>query len=279
MTSKKQHSPESPSRFAASRSPALPGQNNVAAYAAFAEIYDDFMDHVPYGGWAAYLLRCYRQLQGGRAPAALADLGCGTGRLLEHLPRRMQLHGLDGSAEMLARARRRLGQSARLRQGRLQERLPFGDGQLAWLCSTHDSLNYLTDPADLRRHFSEAARVLAPDGLYSMDLVSLNNILQNFDGRRLEHRVGGRRLVWNNRYDRQSRLMRSELEFETVARSGTDSARILREVHTQRYYSIPEVTELAAWAGLRLELTQGDYEPREHTADDHFWNLHLRRLA
>ncbi len=272
MTSKKRHSPESP----------------VAVYAAFAEIYDDFMDHVPYGAWAAYLLRRCRHLQDGRAPVAVADLGCGTGRLLEHLPRRMQMHGLDGSAEMLARARRRLGQSARLRQGRLEERLPFGDGQLPWLCSTHDSLNYLTDPEDLRQHFAEAARVLAPGGLYSIDLVSLNNILKNFDGRRLEHRVRDRRLVWNNRYDRQSRVMRSELEFEAPGRSGAhdidgaddgSGARILREVHTQRYYTIPEIKQLAAGAGLRLELVEGDYEPREHTADDHFWNLHLRRVA
>ncbi|MCR9143083.1 MAG: methyltransferase domain-containing protein [bacterium] len=242
-------------------------------YSIFAEVYDEFMEHVPYAAWAHYLDRRYRALTR-RTPRSVVDLACGTGQLLAHFPPGLQRSGMDGSRAMLERARRRLP-DARLYHGRLERSLKFADGSQPHLVSTHDSLNYLLDPEDLSRHFAEVRRVLAPDGIYSLDLVSLENILKNFDNQTLRHKVRGRGLVWKNEYDPKTRLMRSDLEFyDKGARKSDPPAHTER--HLQRYYSIEEVRGLARRAGLEVVLIEGDYEPREHRPSDNFWNLHLR---
>lgn len=239
-------------------------------YAAFAAVYDEYMNHVPYAAWADYLLRQYARLVGRRPPAVL-DLACGTGLLLEHLQGRVErVQGLDASAAMLARARFRLP-GLDFKQGRIDRRLPYRDGSAAWLLCTHDSVNYLTAPRDLDLHLRQAARVLAPDGLYSTDLVTLHNILTYFDGQEARYRFRGCRLIWGNAYDRNTRIMQSDLEFQYA------DGRVLREVHLQRYYEPEELLEAARTAGLELAGRDGDYERRAPRKRDNLWNFHFRR--
>ncbi len=237
-------------------------------YAAFAAVYDEYMNHVPYAAWADYLLRRYASLQGRRAPAVL-DLACGTGLLLEQLQGRVdRVQGFDGSAAMLARARFRLP-GLDLKQGRIDRRLPYRDASAAWLLCTHDSLNYLTTARELGAHLRQAARVLAPDGLYSTDLVTLHNILTYFDGQEARYRFRGCRLRWGNAYDRNTRIMQSDLEFQYA------DGRVLREVHLQRYYEPEELLEFARAAGLALVGRDGDYERRAPRKRDNLWNFHF----
>jgi SAM-dependent methyltransferase len=241
-------------------------------YAAFAAVYDEYMNHVPYAAWADYLLRRHVSLVG-RRPAAVLDLACGTGLLLEHLQGRVErVLGLDGSAAMLARARFRLP-GLDLKQGRIDRRLPYRDGSAPWLLCTHDSLNYLTAARDLSAHLRQAARVLAPGGLYSTDLVSLHNIVTYFDGQEARYRFRGCRLRWGNAYDRTTRIMQSDLEFQYA------DGRTLYEVHRQRYYEPDELLEAARAAGLELVARDGDYERRAPRKRDNLWNFHFRAGA
>lgn len=245
-------------------------------YSFFAGIYDEFMEHVPYAAWAHYLSRRYKALTG-RTPSTLVDLACGTGQLLAHFPSRLGRSGVDLSAAMLECARRRLP-DVRFEQGRLERPLKFVSGSQAHLICTHDSLNYLTLPEDLGRHFLEVHRILEPGGLYSVDVVSLSNILNNFDNQTLKHRVRGCGLVWKNSYDSKTRLMRSDLEFylKGARNAGQPSH---TERHIQRYYEIDEVRRLASRAGLETVLIEGDYEPRPHRKTDNFWNLHFKKKS
>ena len=263
MTSKKQRTSE----IEAESGPAAIDRE---PYAAFAEIYDEYMQHVPYSQWARYLLRRFRDLQGRAAPSVV-DLACGTGLLLEHFPLRLKRRGLDASAAMLERARRRLPR-LQLEQAPLDGRWNLCDASQAFLVCTHDSLNYLLEPERVLRHFEEVRRVLVPGGLYSTDIVTLSNILENFAGQTLEYRVAGRRLVWKNRYDSESRLMESDLEFYSRQGGGRQVER-----HRQRYYDLDELRQLAGQAGLELLAIEGDYQARPHRQHDYFWNLHLRR--
>jgi ubiquinone/menaquinone biosynthesis C-methylase UbiE len=281
MTSKKR----SPATFPAGADrPAGQGGSQFGAaskpfedpYSIFAGIYDEFMEHVPYAAWAHYLDRRYRALTRS-APTAIADLACGTGQLLARFSPGLRRSGMDASVAMLEQARRRLPDVSFVR-GRLEQRLKYPDGSQPHLVSTHDSLNYLLRPEDLSRHLVEVRRVLAPGGIYSLDLVSLQNILNNFDNQTLRHRVRGCRLIWKNEYDSKTRLMRSDLEFYIKgARQGAAPAHTER--HLQRYYSIDEVRQLAFRAGLETVLIEGNYEARAHRKSDNFWNLHLRRKS
>jgi ArsR family transcriptional regulator len=92
----------------------------------------------------------------------VGDLGCGTGQLSETIaPYVRRVIAVDGSAEMLDAARRRLAgaDNVELRQGDL-ETLPLADGELdAAMLSL--VLHYAPDPA---RALREVARVLRPGG-------------------------------------------------------------------------------------------------------------------
>lgn len=90
------------------------------------------------------------------------DLGCGTGQLTETIaPYVRQVIAVDGSADMLDAARRRLGErpNVDIRQGDL-EALPLEAGELdcAMLALV---LHYSPDPA---RALVEVARVVKPGG-------------------------------------------------------------------------------------------------------------------
>jgi ArsR family transcriptional regulator len=92
----------------------------------------------------------------------VGDLGCGTGQLSETIaPYVRRVIAVDGSADMLDAARRRLAESpnVELRQGDL-ESLPLAAGELdAAMLSL--VLHYSPDPA---RALTEIARVVRPGG-------------------------------------------------------------------------------------------------------------------
>ncbi|WP_241963600.1 class I SAM-dependent methyltransferase [Gordonibacter sp. 28C] len=97
------------------------------------------------------------------SPRRVLDLGCGTGALAELVLKALpgcELAGVDLSDAMLARARERLGERARLLEGD-SEHLPFPDGFFdAVYCN--DSFHHFPDP---ERAAFEAWRVLRAGGV------------------------------------------------------------------------------------------------------------------
>ena len=242
--------------------PGLP----VSPYAAFAAVYDAYMDHVPYDQWARYLIGVAQARPGG-LPDRVLDLACGTGALLEQLYGSVaQVAGMDCSGAMLERARARLPDGD-FRSGRLEATLPFEPASVSWMVCTHDSLNYLRDDGQLVDHLRAARRLLRRDGLYSVDFVSLNNIMRNFHGKTAEYDLNGVRLTWSNRYEPRSRILVSELEFR---RNGQD----LLETHHQRFYEEAEIEAAVLQAGFRICERGGDYSYNREAQN--LWNFHLQ---
>lgn len=97
----------------------------------------------------------------GPGPGLALDAGMGAARLCAELEARgWTATGIDGSAEMVALARRRLPHAReRLLQADI-ERLPFPDGTFDAVVAT-GVLEY----ADVRRALAEISRVLRPHGL------------------------------------------------------------------------------------------------------------------
>lgn len=72
----------------------------MEAYAGFAQVYDLFMDNIPYEEWCAYLTGLLREY--GIRDGLVLDLGCGTGKLTRLLDRQgYDMIGVDISGEML----------------------------------------------------------------------------------------------------------------------------------------------------------------------------------
>lgn len=75
------------------------------AYTTFAQVYDLFMDNVPYEEWSEYLLSVLKEY--GIHSGVICDLGCGTGKMTRLLAQAgYDMIGVDLSEDMLAIASR-----------------------------------------------------------------------------------------------------------------------------------------------------------------------------
>ena len=73
----------------------------MEAYSEFAQVYDLFMDNIPYEEWCSYLETLLKKY--GVEDGLVLDMGCGTGNITEALRRRgYDMIGIDNSEEMLA---------------------------------------------------------------------------------------------------------------------------------------------------------------------------------
>src|SRR3712207_2044868 len=72
----------------------------MACYESFAEIYDRFMDDVPYDRWRDNLLSLFHAY--GIRDGLVAELGCGTGNMTERMAKAgYDMTGIDRSEDML----------------------------------------------------------------------------------------------------------------------------------------------------------------------------------
>ena len=72
----------------------------MEAYTSFAQVYDLFMDNVPYDAWCAEVVKILGEY--GITGGIVGDLGCGTGSLTERMAAKgYDMIGIDSSADML----------------------------------------------------------------------------------------------------------------------------------------------------------------------------------
>ena len=76
----------------------------MEAYTRFAEVYDLFMEDIPYEAWKDFLVKTLHKE--GITQGLVCELGCGTGRMTRLLAQSgYDLIGIDASQEMLSIAR------------------------------------------------------------------------------------------------------------------------------------------------------------------------------
>ena len=76
----------------------------MEAYSSFAQVYDTFMDNIPYEAWTAYLISLLNEY--GVKDGLVLELGCGTGSMTRLLSDAgYDMIAVDNSQEMLMIAR------------------------------------------------------------------------------------------------------------------------------------------------------------------------------
>lgn len=121
------------------------------------------------------------------APLRVLDAGCGTGALAERVldaAPGCQLTGVDLSAEMLKRARIRLGDRATFQLGD-SERLPFADATFD-VVVCNDSFHHYPDPKraafEIWRVLASGGRLIMGDAWQPQPARSIMNLFMPFSG-------------------------------------------------------------------------------------------------
>lgn len=140
------------------------------SYNSFAEYYDALTEDARYAARCEYILETARRFN--HDPGKTLDLACGTGSLtLELWKRGVDVFGADGSVEMLSEAVAKCSEAGadilfvRQEMQALEPSMPID----TCVC-TLDSLNHLTDEADVQSTFDGVARKLRDGGLFIFDV-------------------------------------------------------------------------------------------------------------
>ena len=195
-------------------------------------------------------------------PELVLDLACGTGRITRELARRgYDMTGVDGSVEMLGRARD------------MAEKEGFGS-EILWLLqdmtdfelygtvdavvSSLDSINHLSGHGELERTFALVHNYLNPDGLFLFDVNGKHKFETVYAENTYAMEEGKYFCVWENRYNPRSHLC----DFYITVFERQKDGRYLRHEDVQRERMFPEraLTRALETAGFEVLAAVSDFD-------------------
>ena len=222
----------------------------MEAYTNFAEVYDTFMDNVPYEQWAAYIKETLKE--DGIADGLVLELGCGTGSMTERLAEAgYDMIGVDNSADMLEIAldkREKSGQDILYLLQDMRELELFGN--IRAIVSVCDSMNYILEPEDLKKVFELVKEYLAEDGVFIFDLNTVHKYRDLMGECTISENREESSFIWENYFYEDE--MVNEYDLTLFIREESDLYRKYEELHYQKAYELEQVKELLLQAGMEF---------------------------
>lgn len=219
----------------------------MEAYTGFAEVYDLFMEDVPYEVWKEFLVEMLQKQ--GIMEGLVCELGCGTGKMTRLLAQSgYDMIGIDVSQEMLSTAREQESEGILyLAQDMRQFELY---GTVRAVVSICDSMNYLLEEAELEQVFRLVNNYLDPDGIFIFDLNMDYKFRERMGTQTFsEHREEGS-LIWDNYYDEEEKI--NEYALTIFLRQKSGLYRKYEEIHYERCYELSEIMRLLKQAGMEF---------------------------
>lgn len=223
----------------------------MEAYSSFAQVYDLFMDNVPYEEWSTYLIDLLKEH--GVEDGLVLDLGCGTGKMTRLLEKAgYDMVGIDYSEEMLGIAREQQFEDADssilyLLQDMRGLEL---DGTVRAVVSICDSMNYILEDEELEQVFRAVNRYLDPKGMFIFDLNTLYKYRDLLGETTISENREEGSFIWDNYFDEEE--MVNEYDLTLFIREKEDLYRKYEETHFQRAYTLERVKELLEKAGMEF---------------------------
>ena len=227
----------------------------MGGYSFFSSVYDTLTENVNYAARADYIadLLADNGIKGG----ILLDLACGTGTLSVEMSKKgFEVIGVDASADMLSVAMNNAYEAERniLFLCQPMQQLDLYGTINAAIC-TLDSINHLTDEADVQATFDKVSLFTEPGGIFIFDVntpYKFENIYsdnsyvledENEDG-------GAIYCGWQNFYDRESRVCDFYL---SVFEEGENGQYYRDDEHQrERCYTREEIENALASTGFEL---------------------------
>ena len=236
----------------------------MAAYTSFAEVYDTFMDNVPYEEWAEYLAELLQEYD--IEDGLVLDLGCGTGSLTEILATKgYDMIGADGSAEMLEIAMEKKAQSGHDILYLLQDMREFElYGTVRAVVSVCDCVNYITDEKELEQVFRLVNNYLDPEGIFIFDFNTEYKYKEILGEQTIAEDREDCSFIWDNYYYEDESMNEYELTL-FIKEQDSNLYRKYQEMHYQKAYTLDAMRELIEWSGLEFVTAYDAYTRKAPT--------------
>ena len=248
------------------------------AYTSFAQVYDLFMDNVPYEAWSEYVIALLKaeKIEDG----LVLDLGCGTGKMTRLLAAAgYDMIGIDNSEEMLEIAREYQygpGNEADYTEEMVEdtaevedsEAMDIGEsnsnilyllqdmrefelyGTVRAVVSICDSMNYILEEEDLLQVFKLVNNYLDPKGIFIFDMNTRYKYATLLGETTItENREEGS-FIWENYFDEEEDI--NQYDLTLFIREEDDLYRKYEETHLQRVYDLDRVIALLKEAGMEF---------------------------
>lgn len=237
----------------------------MASYEFLAASYDELMRDADYARRADFVEKLFLRVSK-RDVHTVLDLACGTGTMTCLLTERgYELISVDGSEDMLMEAREKAQNLKGIEPLFLHQSMPrldLNDTVDAAICCL-DSLNYLTNPKDVRRTLERLRLFVSPSGALVFDVHALPK-LQAMDGQVYLDEGEDVYCVWRTEFRRD--ILDYCVDLFTLCPDGAWERET--EYHRQRYYSVEDLTRWLLEAGFVDIRTYGDCRLRRPNERD-----------
>ena len=236
----------------------------MQAYTGFAQVYDLFMDNIPYDEWSDYLVSLMHEQ--GTSEGLVLELGCGTGKITRRLADKgYDMIGIDNSYDMLSIAiekedELRDEEGNLPRNGILYLRQDMREfelyGTVAAVVSICDSMNYITSEEDLVSVFKLVNNYLEANGLFIFDLNTVYKYREILGERVIAENREEASFIWDNMYYEDEQINEYNLTVYARVEDENDACDGLferfDEVHYQKAYTLEKIQELLERAGMQF---------------------------
>lgn len=231
----------------------------MQAYTGFAQVYDTFMDNIPYDKWSDYLVSLLKKYD--VKDGLVLDLGCGTGSITERLYKNgYDMIGIDNSEEMLSIAMEKQSEALSgddSNEGKnnilylLQDMREFElYGTVKAVVSICDSMNYILENEDLITVFRLVNNYLDKDGIFIFDMNTEYKYRTILADNTIAENREEMSFIWDNYYDNDHKI--NEYDLTIYVKEEEDLFRRFDETHYQRAYLLDEVKEMLEEAGMEF---------------------------
>ena len=256
------------------------------AYTSFAQVYDLFMDNVPYDKWCSWICDYLRKEN--VEDGLILDLGCGTGKLTRLMAKEgYDMIGIDMSYDMLdiAREQEMLAQMEAMdrmeamdqmeamnqmdgRDAMQEEYENYLDkgreilylqqdmrefelyGTVRAIYSSCDCINYLMEEEDVEAVFRLANNYLDPEGLFIFDVNTPYKYEKLLGDNTFAEDREESSFIWNNFYDKEEGV--NQYDLSIFVREEDGRFQRFRETHYQRSYSLETLKTLIERSGMEF---------------------------
>ena len=229
----------------------------MSGYGAFAQFYDELTANVDYEKMADDIQQIFR-LHSQKEPEIVLDVACGTGSLSFCLARRgYDMIGVDASGEMLSCAMEKSAEEecSPLFLCQTGAELDLYGTVQAALC-TLDSVNHVTDRAELQEMFRRVALFLESGCLFIFDANTLYKHEKVLGENTFVYDCEGVYCVWQNNYDSNARL--TTIDLDLFEEEGEGEYYRWAESFSERCWTDEELSDLIAQSGMELIACYGE---------------------